>query len=195
VLAVGAAADPLRERLAARARSYRVGDGMDPKTEMGPVISRPHRDKVVGYIEQGVEAGAELVVDGRPVAAQLPQGNFLGATLFDRVDAGMTIAQEEIFGPVLCMMRVPDLESALATMRKHPLANATSIFTTNGKSARQFRYNAHASMIGVNIGVAAPMAYFPFGGSKGSFFGDTKAHGTDAINFYTDKKVVISRWV
>ena len=195
VLAVGSAGDVLRERLAARARSYRIGDGMDPKTEMGPVISRPHRDKVVGYIDQGVKAGAEIVVDGRPVAAQMPQGNFLGATLFDRVEPQMTIAQEEIFGPVLCIIRVPDLDTALATMQAHPLANATSIFTTNGKHARQFRYHAPASMIGVNIGVAAPMAFFPFGGSKGSFFGDMKAHGTDAISFYTDKKVVISRWV
>jgi malonate-semialdehyde dehydrogenase (acetylating)/methylmalonate-semialdehyde dehydrogenase len=107
----------------------------------------------------------------------------------------MPIAEDEIFGPVLCMMRVPDLETALATLRAHPLGNATSIFTTSGKYARQFKYNAQVSMIGINIGVAAPMAFFPFGGTKGSFFGDTKAHGMDAIDFYTDKKVVISRWV
>jgi malonate-semialdehyde dehydrogenase (acetylating)/methylmalonate-semialdehyde dehydrogenase len=194
VLAVGSVAEPLRERLAERARSYRVGDGLEPGVEMGPLISRPHRDRVVGHIEAGVASGADLVVDGRPLMAQLPGGSFLGATLFDRVDPQMRIAQEEIFGPVLCMIRVPDLDTALATMRNHPLANATSIFTTSGKHARQFRYNVHASMIGVNIGVAAPMAFFPFGGAKGSFFGDTKAHGMDAIGFYTDKKVVISRW-
>jgi malonate-semialdehyde dehydrogenase (acetylating)/methylmalonate-semialdehyde dehydrogenase len=194
VLAVGSVAEPLRERLAERARSYRVGDGLEPGVEMGPLISRPHRDRVLGHIEEGVASGADLVVDGRPVMAQLPGGSFLGATLFDRVDPQMRIAQEEIFGPVLCMIRVPDLDTALATMRNHPLANATSIFTTSGKHARQFRYNVHASMIGVNIGVAAPMAFFPFGGAKGSFFGDTKAHGMDAIGFYTDKKVVISRW-
>jgi malonate-semialdehyde dehydrogenase (acetylating)/methylmalonate-semialdehyde dehydrogenase len=194
VLAVGDVADPLRERLAARARGYRVGDGLEPHVDMGPLISTAHRDRVVGYIEDGVAAGADLVVDGRPVVAEKPEGSFLGATLFDRVDPKMRVAQEEIFGPVLCMIRVPTLESALATMHAHPLANATSIFTTSGKHARQFRYSADASMIGVNIGVAAPMAYFPFGGAKGSFFGDTKAHGMDAIGFYTDKKVVISRW-
>jgi len=194
VLAVGNIAEPLRERLAARARAYHVGDGLEPGVDMGPLISRPHRDRVVGYIDDGVASGADLVVDGRPIAAQKPQGCFLGATLFDRVDPGMRIAQEEIFGPVLCMIRVPDLAAAIATMHAHPLANATSIFTTSGKHARQFRYTADASMIGVNIGVAAPMAFFPFGGAKGSFFGDTKAHGMDAIGFYTDKKVVISRW-
>jgi malonate-semialdehyde dehydrogenase (acetylating)/methylmalonate-semialdehyde dehydrogenase len=194
VLAVGNVADPLRERLAARARAYHVGDGLEPGVDMGPLISKPHRDRVVGHIEEGVASGADLVVDGRPVAAQIPQGSFLGATLFDRVDPDMRIAQEEIFGPVLCMIRVPNLDAAIATMHAHPLANATSIFTQSGKHARQFRYNAHASMIGVNIGVAAPMAFFPFGGAKGSFFGDTKAHGMDAIGFYTDKKVVISRW-
>src|SRR5262245_35022910 len=194
VLAVGEVAEPLRERLAARARSYRVGDGLEPGVEMGPLISRPHRDRVLGHIEEGVASGADLVVDGRPLMSQLPAGSFLGATLFDRVDPQMRIAREEIFGPVLCMIRVPDLDAALATIHRHPLANATSIFTTSGKHARKFRYNAHASMIGVNIGVAAPMAFFPLGGAKGSFYGDTKAHGMDAIGFYTDKKVVISRW-
>jgi malonate-semialdehyde dehydrogenase (acetylating)/methylmalonate-semialdehyde dehydrogenase len=134
-----------------------------------------------------------LVVDGR--AATLPdRGSFLGATLFDRVDPQAEIAREEIFGPVLCMIPVRDLDAALELLRSHPLANATSIFTASGKSARTFRYHAPASMLGVNIGVAAPMSYFPFGGAKGSFFGTTKAHGMDAIEFYTDRKVVIERW-
>jgi malonate-semialdehyde dehydrogenase (acetylating) / methylmalonate-semialdehyde dehydrogenase len=195
VLAVGDVQERLRQKLAERARALRVGDGMDPATQMGPVISKPHRERVLRYIESGVQSGAEMVVDGRPEAARHTQGNFLGATFFDRVEPSMQVAQEEIFGPVLCMIRVPDLETAIATLRAHPLGNATSIFTTSGKHARQFKYNAQVSMIGVNIGVAAPMAFFPFGGTKGSFFGDTKAHGNDAINFYTDKKVIISRWI
>jgi len=195
VLAVGEVHAPLRQALAERARTLRVGDGLDPKTQMGPVISAKHRERVLQYIEAGVKSGAELLVDGRPEAARHPQGHFLGATLFDGVDPGMQIAREEIFGPVLCITQVPDLDAAIATLRAHPLGNATSIFTTSGKHARRFKYDAQVSMIGVNIGVAAPMAFFPFGGAKGSFFGDTKAHGMDAIGFYTDKKVIISRWV
>jgi len=193
VVPVGSAHAPLRERLIARARGLRVGNGLTPGVEMGPLISAAHRDRVVGYIERGAAEGADLVVDGRR-AEMPPAGHFLGATLFDRVDPQAAIAQEEIFGPVLCMVPVPDLESALALLRAHPLANATSIFTASGKSARTFRYHAPASMLGVNIGVAAPMAFFPFGGSKASFFGTTKAHGMDAIEFYTDRKVVIERW-
>jgi malonate-semialdehyde dehydrogenase (acetylating)/methylmalonate-semialdehyde dehydrogenase len=194
VLAVGDVQEPLRRVLTARAKTLRVGDGTDPSTQMGPLISAKHRERVLRYIESGVQSGADLVVDGRPEAARHPSGHFLGATLFDHVDPKMQVAQEEIFGPVLCMIRVPDLDAAIATLRAHPLGNATSIFTTSGKHARHFKYHAQVSMMGVNIGVAAPMAFFPFGGTKGSFFGDTKAHGMDAIDFYTDKKVVISRW-
>jgi malonate-semialdehyde dehydrogenase (acetylating)/methylmalonate-semialdehyde dehydrogenase len=194
VLAVGAAQEPLRERLVARARALRIGNGLDPQTEVGPLISARHRERVLGFIERGAASGAELAVDGRTVASPSPQGHFLGATLFDHVDPGMEIAREEIFGPVLCVIRVPDLDAALAILRAHPLGNATSIFTSSGKHARHFKYNCQVSMIGVNIGVAAPMAYFPFGGAKGSFFGDLKAHGKDAIDFYTDQKVVITRW-
>jgi malonate-semialdehyde dehydrogenase (acetylating)/methylmalonate-semialdehyde dehydrogenase len=195
VLAVGAVQEPLRRKLVELAGRIRIGSGLDPTVQMGPLVSAQHRDRVRRHVDAGVEAGAELVVDGRPAAAEHPEGNFLGPTFFDRVDPSMTIAQEEIFGPVLCMVRVPDLDAALATLRSHPLGNATSIFTKSGKHARYFKYHAQASMMGINIGVAAPMAFFPFGGTKGSFFGDTKAHGMDAISFYTDKKVIISRWV
>jgi malonate-semialdehyde dehydrogenase (acetylating)/methylmalonate-semialdehyde dehydrogenase len=194
VLAVGEAQEPLRAKIAARAAAMKIGNGCDPGVTLGPLISAKHRDRVLQYIDSGVQAGAELVLDGRPAAKAHPDGSFLGATIFDRVDPKMQIAQEEIFGPVLCMIRVPDLDTAMSTLRAHPLGNATSIFTTSGKHARRFKYEAQVSMIGVNIGVAAPMAFFPFGGSKGSFFGDTKAHGMDAIGFYTDKKVIISRW-
>jgi malonate-semialdehyde dehydrogenase (acetylating)/methylmalonate-semialdehyde dehydrogenase len=140
-----------------------------------------------------VKEGAELVVDGRKPATS-EKGWFIGPTLFDRVSPEMTIAKDEIFGPVMCLMPMKDLDSAIDITHRHPLANASSIFTTSGKSARTFRYNIEASMAGVNIGVAAPMSFFGFGGAKGSFFGDLKAHGREAFDFYTDRKVLISRW-
>lgn len=192
VLAVGDSHAKLREGLAQRARDLKVGDGSKEGTQMGPVISAPHKEKVEGYIEKGVSEGAELLVDGRKDAPD--GGHFLRPSLFDNVNPEMTVAQEEIFGPVLCMMPVDSLDDALKIAKAHPLANASSIFTTSGKAAREFRYNVDASMAGVNIGVAAPMSFFGFGGAKGSFFGDLKAHGREAFDFYTDKKVVISRW-
>jgi malonate-semialdehyde dehydrogenase (acetylating)/methylmalonate-semialdehyde dehydrogenase len=193
VLAVGEAHEPLREGLARRAKAMRVGRGDRPGTEMGPLISAAHRERVLGYIEKGRAEGAELVVDGRE--RDLPgEGFFLGPTLFDRVKPDMAVARDEIFGPVLCMMPVATLDEALEVAREHPLANASSIFTTSGRHARDFKYRVEASMAGVNIGVAAPMSFFGFGGAKGSFFGDLKAHGREAFDFYTDKKVVISRW-
>ena len=184
-----------RERLAESARALRVGDGAEKGVAMGPVISARHRDRVLGYIEAGIAEGAELVLDGRrnPVSDR-PDGFFLGPTLFDGVSPTMTIGREEIFGPVAAITPVRNLEEAIGVMRAHPNANATSIFTSSGKAAREYARLASASMVGVNIGVAAPMAQFPFGGARDSFFGDLKAHGRDAYEFYTDKKVVISRW-
>ena len=148
---------------------------------------------MVDYIERGVEEGAELVVDGRQ-AKTASTGHFLGPTLFDDVKADMVIAKDEIFGPVLCVTKTPTLDDALETIRRHPLANASSIFTTSGKHAREFKYRVEASMTAVNLGVAAPMSFFGFGGAKGSFFGDLKAHGREAFDFFTDRKIVISRW-
>jgi malonate-semialdehyde dehydrogenase (acetylating)/methylmalonate-semialdehyde dehydrogenase len=193
VLAVGESRGWLRDELKKRTESVRLGDGANEGVTMGPLISERHRERVVGYIEKGVAEGAELVVDGRRAKMQ-EKGYFLGASLFDNVKPEMTIAREEIFGPVLCMIAVDSLDQALALAREQPLANASSIFTTSGKSAREFKYRVEASMAGVNIGVAAPMSMFGFGGAKGSFFGDLKAHGREAFDFYTDKKVVISRW-
>ncbi len=192
---VGSAHAEARDRLAASARALRVGDGMEPGVGMGPLISAKHRDRVLGYIETGVAEGARLVVDGRrnPVADR-PNGYFLGPTLFDGVDPGMAIGREEIFGPVASITPVKTLEEAVDVMRAHPNANATSIFTSSGRAAREYARLATASMVGVNIGVAAPMAQFPFGGARDSFFGDLKAHGRDAYEFYTDKKVVMTRW-
>ena len=193
ILPVGEANDWLRAELQKRIANLKLGNGLESDTGMGPVISAPAKERILGYIEKGIEEGAELVADGRNPRVDL-DGFFVGATLFDKVRPDMTIAQEEIFGPVLCLIPVDSLEAAIEIAQAHPLANATSIFTQSGKSARDFKYNIHASMTGVNIGVAAPMAFFSFGGAKGSFFGDLKGHGRDAFDFYTDKKVVISRW-
>ena len=192
---VGEAHHAARERMVEAARSLRVGDGMEPGVKMGPVISAKHRERVAGYVEKGVAEGAELLLDGR--GARVPgreRGFFFGATVFDRVAPTMSIGHDEIFGPVASIMPARTLEEAIAAMQAHPNANATSIFTSSGKAAREFARAATASMVGVNIGVAAPMANFPFGGAKDSFFGDLKVHGRDTFEFYTDKKVVISRW-
>jgi len=192
---VGEAHRKARERMVAAARSLRVGDGSQEGVSMGPVITGRHRERVAGYIEKGVAEGAKLLLDGRKLTVpERPKGFFLGPTLFDEVSPTMTIGREEIFGPVASITPVKTLEEAIGVMHAHPNANATSIFTSSGKAAREFARHASASMVGVNIGVAAPMAYFPFGGAKDSFFGDLKVHGRDAYEFYTDKKVVISRW-
>jgi len=195
ILAVGGCHDELRAGLIERMAQVKVGDGSKPNVTMGPVISAAHKERVLARIEEAIAEGAELVVDGRnPKVDSSGEGYFVGPTLFDGVSPEMTIAQEEVFGPVLCLTDVPTLEDALAIAKAHPLANASSIFTTSGKAARTFRYEIDASMAGVNIGVAAPMSFFPFGGSKGSFFGDLKAHGREAYDFFTDRKVLISRW-
>jgi malonate-semialdehyde dehydrogenase (acetylating)/methylmalonate-semialdehyde dehydrogenase len=193
LLPIGRAHGPVRDRLVEAARALTVGDGAEPGVQMGPVISARHRDRVLGYVEQGVAEGAKLVLDGR--ARHLPDdGFFVGPSVFDAVSPAMRIGREEIFGPVATVCPVADLDEAFRIMDGHPNANATSIFTTSGRAAREFAHRATASMVGVNIGVAAPMAYFPFGGARDSFFGDLKVHGRDAFEFYTDKKVTISRW-
>jgi malonate-semialdehyde dehydrogenase (acetylating)/methylmalonate-semialdehyde dehydrogenase len=192
---VGDAWAPLRERMLDGASSMRIGDGLEPETDMGPVISAAHRDRVNAYIGQGEQEGAKLVLDGRGATVPgLPGGHWVGPTVFEDVPFESTLGTEEIFGPVACLNRAKTLAEAVSWMRSSRYGNACSIFTTSGKAARDFRYQAGISMIGVNIGVAAPMAFFPFGGSKGSFYGDLKAQGQDAIRFYTDARVVISRW-
>jgi malonate-semialdehyde dehydrogenase (acetylating)/methylmalonate-semialdehyde dehydrogenase len=192
---VGEAHGEARDRMAASTKALRVGDGMEGGVSMGPVISARHRERVLDYIDKGVQEGARLVVDGRNLSVEgSEKGFFLGPTLFDGVSPSMTIGHEEIFGPVASISPVKSLEEAIEVMHAHPNANATSIFTASGRAAREFARLASASMVGVNIGVASPMAYFPFGGAKDSFFGDLKVHGRDAYEFYTDKKVVISRW-
>jgi malonate-semialdehyde dehydrogenase (acetylating)/methylmalonate-semialdehyde dehydrogenase len=181
------------DRMAAVADGLRVGDGLERDTDMGPVISARHRERVLGYVARGVAEGATLVTDGRN--RRLPdEGFFVAPIVFDKVTPDMAIGREEIFGPVATVCPVKDLEEAFRVMDAHPNANATSIFTSSGKAARDFAHRATASMVGVNIGVAAPMAFFPFGGARDSFFGDLKVHGRDAFEFYTDKKVTIARW-
>jgi len=195
LLPVGSVHDEARDRLIESARALKIGDGLDPGVTMGPVISQKHRQRVLSYVDQGVSDGAALVLDGRKASvADRPNGFWVGPTVFDDVAPSMAIGHDEIFGPVASVCRVKTLEDALRVMEAHPNANATSIFTSSGKTAREFSHRATASMVGVNIGVAAPMAYFPFGGARDSFFGDLKVHGRDAFEFYTDRKVTISRW-
>ncbi|MFQ5704675.1 MAG: CoA-acylating methylmalonate-semialdehyde dehydrogenase [Gemmatimonadales bacterium] len=195
VVAPGKAYAPVRDMLLAEAKARTLGYGLDPGVTMGPVVSRRHRERVESFVDAGERDGAKLLLDGRGVTvSDYPRGQFVGPTVFDDVDSTMTIGKEEIFGPVASITHVSNLDEAISVVQQSGYANATAIFTSSGKAAREFRYRVGVSMIGVNIGVAAPMAFFPFGGTKGSFFGDLKANGSDTIEFYTDKKVVISRW-
>jgi malonate-semialdehyde dehydrogenase (acetylating)/methylmalonate-semialdehyde dehydrogenase len=189
---VGDAADSLLDLLVQRTRSVAVGDGSQPGIEMGPLVTAEHCKRVADYIEKGIAEGATPLCDGRKHAAN--GGFFLGPTIFDNVTPEMTIAREEIFGPVLSVIRVQTLDEAIDLVNRSPFGNATSIFTTNGKSAREYSSRIEAGMVGINVGVAAPMAFFPFAGWKNSFFGDLHAHGKDAVAFYTEQKVIMSRW-
>ena len=195
MIAPGKAYQPFRDKLLASAKDLKMGYGLDEGVTMGPVVSARAKERVTAMIDAGQSEGAELLLDGRGAAvAEYPGGSFVGPTVFDNVDPSMRIGREEIFGPVASVTRADDLDDAIEKVHASAFANATSIFTSSGRVAREFRYSVGVSMIGVNIGVAAPMAFFPFGGTKGSFYGDLKAHGTDSVEFYTDKKVVISRW-
>lgn len=160
---------------------------------MGPVVTSDHRRKILGYIEKGVEEGATIRCDGRQRAAE-GEGYFVGPTIFDDVRPEMTIAREEIFGPVLSVIRAKTFDEAVELVNNSEFGNTTSIFTQSGKSAREYQSRVEVGMIGVNIGVAAPMAFFPFAGWKNSFFGDLHAHGKDAVYFYTEQKVLMTRW-
>lgn len=192
LVAVGEVADPLLRLLLERTRNMKVGDGAKEDVEMGPLVTAAHRDRVEGYIEKGVAEGAIPLCDGR--GGKQDEGFFLGPTIFDHVKPGMAIAREEIFGPVLSVIRVKTLDEAIELVNSSAFGNATAIFTQDGKAARAYCSRVDVGMVGVNVGVAAPMAFFPFAGWKNSFFGDLHAHGKDAVAFYTEQKVMMTRW-
>jgi malonate-semialdehyde dehydrogenase (acetylating)/methylmalonate-semialdehyde dehydrogenase len=195
LVAVGDVYEPLRDKFVGAASRLKVGYGLDETVQMGPVISERHKERVLGYVATGLEEGAKLVLDGRGVhVEEYPNGYFIGPTVFDEVSPEMSIANEEIFGPVASIIKVEDLDEAIAIIHANPYGNASSIFTSSGKWAREFRYRVQAGNIGVNIGIVAAMAFFPFAGSRDSFFGDLHGQGRDAIDFFTEKKLVIERW-
>ena len=195
VVGVGEAYDPIRERILDGASSLKMGRGVDEGVYMGPVISSSHRDRVLRYIDEGANDGATMLLDGRArTVAEYPDGHWVGPTVFEDVPPDSPLGRDEVFGPVAGMTRADSLDEAIDLIARSPYGNATSLFTTSGKAAREFRYRTGIGMIGINIGVAAPMAFFPFGGARDSFFGDLKAQGREAIEFYTDRRVVISRW-
>jgi malonate-semialdehyde dehydrogenase (acetylating) / methylmalonate-semialdehyde dehydrogenase len=192
VLAVGTVGDPLIGRLAEAVRNLKLGPADDPTTEVGPVIRADHRARVLQWIEAGIAGGATVAARGSAPAEA--SGFYVAPVLFDRVRPEMAIAQEEIFGPVLAVVRVASLDEALTVANRARFGNAAAIFTRDGHAAREFTHRIEAGMLGINLGVPAPAAYFPFAGWKGSFYGDLHATGRDAIEFYTRKKVVTSRW-
>jgi malonate-semialdehyde dehydrogenase (acetylating) / methylmalonate-semialdehyde dehydrogenase len=193
VVAVGDVADPLIERLERKAREVKVGPGLDPSSEMGPVVTAQARERIAGYIERGVEAGATAVVDGRELEVD-GGGFFLGPTLFDGVRPDMDIYTDEIFGPVLGVVRVDALDDAIDLVNRNPYANGTAIFTGSGHAARTFQRRIQVGMIGVNVPIPVPMAFYSFGGWKQSLFGDHHIHGPEGMRFYTRAKAVTTRW-
>ncbi len=195
VVAVGNVADPLLAKLKERAEKLVIGAGDQKGVDMGPVISAPHRDKIVGYINNGVEQGAKLVTDGRSIrVAGYEKGFFVGPTLFDKVTSEMTIYREEIFGPVLIVVRVNSLNEAIKLVNNNAYANGTAIFTGSGAQARRFQNEIEVGMVGINVPIPVPMAFFSFGGWKSSLFGDLHMHGMEGIKFYTRTKAVTTRW-
>jgi malonate-semialdehyde dehydrogenase (acetylating)/methylmalonate-semialdehyde dehydrogenase len=189
-----AATDRLLDKLIPRVKSLRVGSPFEGATEMGPLISREHRAKVCDYIAAGVSEGANLLIDGRVGYADKPGGFFLGGSLFDNVKTDMKIYKEEIFGPVLGLVRVPDLESAIKLINSHSYANGTAIFTRSGAAARAFTSGIEVGMVGVNIPLPVPMPFYSFGGWRGSLFGDHHIYGHEGVRFYTRLKAVTQRW-
>jgi malonate-semialdehyde dehydrogenase (acetylating)/methylmalonate-semialdehyde dehydrogenase len=192
-VAVGDAGDKLVDAIAARLPKLRIGDGSDADTDMGPLITAAHRDKVAGYIAEGASSGATVVVDGRE--ADVPaDGFYLGTTLLDHVKSDMSVYTDEIFGPVLAVVRADTYDEGLGLINAHQFANGTAIFTRDGGAARQFQFDVEVGMVGINVPIPVPGAYYSFGGWKGSLFGDTHMYGPEGINFYTKGKVVTSRW-
>jgi malonate-semialdehyde dehydrogenase (acetylating)/methylmalonate-semialdehyde dehydrogenase len=194
-VAVGHIADDLVERLVPRVKALKIKNGMEPDAEMGPLVTAAHRAKVSAYIDAGEAAGAKLVVDGR--GASVPghaRGFFLGGSLFDHVKTDMSIYREEIFGPVLAIVRVPDFASAVELINAHEFANGVSCYTTDGGVARAFSRQIQVGMVGINVPIPVPMAWHSFGGWKRSLFGDHHAYGEEGVRFYTRYKSIMQRW-
>ncbi len=195
VITVAEAGDVFTQQISDAATSRKIGYGLDAGVEMGPVISPESRQRIEGLIAQGVADGAKRIVDGRAAKVSgYERGNFLRPTVLGDVDPGSELARTEIFGPVLSVMRASSIEDAIGMVNRSPYGNMACLFTASGAAARQFRYEVRTGNVGINVGVAAPMAYFPFSGWKDSFFGDLHAQGRDAIDFYTEKKIVVERW-
>jgi malonate-semialdehyde dehydrogenase (acetylating)/methylmalonate-semialdehyde dehydrogenase len=195
IVAVGNAADKLVPLLKERIGKLKVGDGLDKASEMGPLINKAHRDKVAGYVDRGVAEGATLLSDGRTLSVSgREKGFFLGPCLFDNVKPNMSIYKDEIFGPVLSMTRVATYDDAIKLVNTNPYANGVALFTNDGGAARKFQHEVEVGMVGINVPIPVPMAYYSFGGWKASLFGDLHIYGRDGVHFYTRMKAVTSRW-
>jgi malonate-semialdehyde dehydrogenase (acetylating)/methylmalonate-semialdehyde dehydrogenase len=195
LLAVGDIYEPLKKAVVEASKQVSVGNGLEEGIQMGPLASKQGMERVLQYIKIGLEEGAELLLDGRDIKVEgYPKGYFIGPTIFDKVTRNMTVAREEIFGPVIPIVQVNDLEEAIDIIHANPYGNASSVFTTSGKVARDYQYRVKAGNIGINVGVVAPIATFPFSGMKDSFLGDLHGQGRDAVDFFTENKVVITRW-
>jgi malonate-semialdehyde dehydrogenase (acetylating)/methylmalonate-semialdehyde dehydrogenase len=195
VVAVGEAGDPLVAKLREKASALRVGPGARPGVEMGPVITAAHRERIRSLVAAGLKEGARAVLDGRSLRVpEAEDGFFLGPTLLDGVTPSRTVYREEIFGPVLIVLRARSLDEALAVVNANPYGNGTAIFTRSGAAARRFEHEVQVGMVGVNVAIPVPMAFFSFGGWKQSLFGDLHVHGAEGVKFYTRTKAVTSRW-
>tara|TARA_X000000950_G_scaffold289404_1_gene412970 strand:- start:37085 stop:38572 length:1488 start_codon:yes stop_codon:yes gene_type:complete len=194
-VAVGDIADQLVDKISDKANTLKVAPWIDSEAEMGPVISQEHKEKIINYINQGVDQGAKLLLDGRKLNIQgYEKGNFIGPTLFDNVTSNMSIYKEEIFGPVLSVVRAQNYEEALSLVNNHAYGNGASIYTSDGEISRHFTTNCKIGMVGINVPIPVPMAFHSFGGWKQSLFGDHSMHGTEGINFFTKLKTITSRW-
>ena len=193
VVAVGDVGDELVGAIKERLPNVKVGDGLDPSSEMGPLVTREHRDKVASYLDSGPAQGATLVADGRDTAPE-GDGFFLGVSLLDDVTPAMDAYRDEIFGPVLSVVRVSSYEEALRLVNENPYGNGVALFTRDGGVARQFQFDVNVGMVGINVPIPVPVAYYSFGGWKNSLFGDRHIYGPEGIDFYTRTKAVTSRW-
>ena len=194
IVAVGGIADDLVEKIAERFPKVKVGPGTDPEAEMGPLVTREHRDKVAGYLDSSAEQGATVVRDGREDSRYGGDGFFLGVSLIDHVTEEMDAYRDEIFGPVLSIIRVDTYDEALKMVNDNPYGNGVAIFTRDGGAVRRFQFDVNVGMVGVNVPIPVPVAYYSFGGWKNSLFGDNHMYGPEGIQFYTRGKVVTARW-